>query len=341
MAYKFALNRLIGTAILLGSFGGGWLFMELRDYMQTPLHLPDMGNDQQFLRYTLNPGQNLTVVAGDMYRSGIIDHPRYLRWIARWQGNADQIKAGEYALTTGMTLQQFLDKIVRGDVIQYPATIIEGWTYNQLRHYLSSIDSIEHNPTALEPAHVISRLGYDESPPEGQFLPDTYYFTRGMSDLDILGRAYQAMTQFLQQAWEQRAADLPYKTPYEALIMASIIEKETAVASERKQIAGVFIRRLQKRMRLQTDPTVIYGIGESFDGNLRSRDLKADSPYNTYRHRGLPPTPIAMPGTDSILAALHPDEGDTLYFVARGDGTHQFSATISEHNKAVRKYQLK
>jgi len=341
MASKFALNRLIGMAVLLVSFGGGWVFMELHDYMQTPLRLPGIKNDQQYLSYTLNSGQNLTVVAADLYRSGIIDHPRYLRWIARWQGNADQIKVGEYALTPGMTIQQFLDKIIRGDVIQYPATIIDGWTYNQLRHYLGTIDGIEHHPAALEPQHVISRLGYDERPPEGLFLPDTYYYTRGMSDLDILERAYQAMSHFLQQAWEQRAADLPYQTPYEALIMASIIEKETAVASERKQIAGVFVRRLQKHMRLQTDPTVIYGIGENFDGNLRSRDLKADSPYNTYRHRGLPPTPIAMPGSDSILAALHPDEGDTLYFVARGDGTHQFSATITEHNKAVRKYQLK
>ena len=246
-----------------------------------------------------------------------------------------------------MTVQQFLDKISRGDVIQYPATIIEGWTYNQLRHYLDNVDGIEHHPAVLEPRNVMSRLGDSETLgdsdtlPEGLFLPDTYYFTRGMSDLDILERAHRAMTDFLQQAWEQRAPNLPYQTPYEALIMASIIEKETAVASERKQIAGVFIRRLQKHMRLQTDPTVIYGIGEKFDGNLRSRDLKSDSPYNTYRHRGLPPTPIAMPGTDSILAALHPDEGDTLYFVARGDGTHQFSATIAEHNKAVRKYQLK
>lgn len=315
--------------------------MELHDYMQTPLHLQGLDSQQQYLRYTVKAGQNLTVVAEDLYRSGIIDHPRYLRWIARWQGNADQVKAGEYALTTGMTIQQFLDRITDGDVIQYPATIIEGWTYSQLRQYLAGIDAIRHHPSALQAQHVIARLGYAQAPPEGMFLPDTYYYTRGMSDLDILDRAYQAMTHFLQRAWQQRAADLPYKTPYEALIMASIIEKETAVASERKQIAGVFVRRLQRHMRLQTDPTVIYGIGEKFDGNLRSRDLKADTPYNTYRHRGLPPTPIAMPGTDSILAALHPDQGDTLYFVARGDGTHQFSATITEHNKAVRKYQLK
>lgn len=341
MPGKMALNRIIGIVVLVGSFGLGWLIMDLRDFMQSPLHIPPLDGDQPYQRYTLEAGQNLTVVARQLYHAGIIDHPQYLLWIARWQGSADRIKAGEYALTPQLTVQQFLDMISRGDVIQYPATIIEGWTYHQLRQYLNGIDGLDHHPTALQTQNIMTALGYSETSPEGLFLPDTYYFTRGMSDLQILRRAYEAMTQFLEQAWEQRAADLPYNSPYEALIMASIIEKETAVASERGQIAGVFVRRLQKRMRLQTDPTVIYGIGETFDGNLRSRDLQSDSPYNTYRHYGLPPTPIAMPGSDSIRAALHPEEGDTLYFVARGDGTHQFSATIAEHNQAVRKYQLK
>jgi UPF0755 protein len=341
MSGKMTVNRVIGLLVLVSSFAVGWLIMDLRDFMQTPLQvkLPDDGRTYQ--RYTLEPGQNLTVVARQLYEAGIIDHPRYLLWMARWQGSADRIKAGEYALTPDITVQQLLDMISRGDVIQYPATIIEGWTYHQLQHYLNGIDGIEHHPAALRTQDIMTALGYSEASPEGLFLPDTYYYTRGMSDLQILRRAYEAMTQLLQQAWKQRAPNLPYESPYEALIMASIIEKETAVASERGQIAGVFVRRLQKHMRLQTDPTVIYGIGEAFDGNLRSRDLHTDTPYNTYRHYGLPPTPIAMPGSESIRAALHPEEGDTLYFVARGDGTHQFSATIAEHNKAVRKYQLK
>jgi UPF0755 protein len=185
------------------------------------------------------------------------------------------------------------------------------------------------------------RLGLAGEHPEGRFFPDTYYYTRGMSDVQLLQRAYQTMTQFLARAWQERDPDLPYQKPYEALIMASIIEKETGAPDERRQIAGVFVRRLQKHMRLQTDPTVIYGIGADFDGNLRRRDLTTDTPYNTYRRRGLPPSPIAMPGAEAIIAALHPDDSDKLYFVARGDGSHYFSATIEEHNRAVRKYQLK
>jgi UPF0755 protein len=351
MVRKFALHKLLGILILLTSFSSGWLIMDIQSFMQSPLTLPySMAGhlpmdtslaDKKYWYYTVEPGSSLTAVAYALQRNNVLAHPRYLIWSARWQGKADQIKAGEYAFEPGTTVAQLLEKITRGDVIQYPVTIIEGWSFRQLLQYLAGLKGLEHTLAGLEPSAVMSRLDKPGEHPEGRFFPDTYYYTRGMTDAQILKRAYNDMEQFLQRAWQTRDGGLPYQDAYEALIMASIIEKETAVADERGQIAGVFVRRLQQNMRLQTDPTVIYGIGEHFDGNLRRRDLKADTPYNTYKHHGLPPSPIAMPGGESIEAALHPSDGDTLYFVARGDGTHHFSATIAEHNRAVRKYQLK
>ena len=346
MTRTFAPHKLLGLMILFASFSAGWLLMDVQSFMRSPLILPGVSSDQSTVeqplwQYTIEPGKSLTAVAYELQRKNILAHPRYLLWSARWQGKANQIKVGEYAFAPGTTVAQMLDKFIRGDVIQYPLTIIEGWTFRQLLQYMAGLDGLVHTLADVDPQTIMERLDKPGEHPEGRFFPDTYYYTRGMSDVQILKRAYQAMEHFLAQAWQARATGLPYATPYEALIMASIIEKETAVAEERGQIAGVFVRRLQKRMRLQTDPTVIYGIGERFDGNLRHRDLKTDTPYNTYKRQGLPPSPIAMPGGDSIVAALHPSEGDTLYFVARGDGTHYFSATIAEHNRAVRKYQLK
>ncbi len=345
MLKQFITSKLLGIIILISSLGTGWYIMDVRYFLQSPLNLAATGSgtdsSKKAWRYDLQPGSSLTAVANDLYTRGIIKHPKYLTWIARLHDQDDKIQSGEYLLEQGITIEQFLAKITRGDVIQYPFTIIEGWRFKQLRRYISILPALNHDLKGLAPDAIMAKLAHEDTHPEGRFYPDTYYYTRGMSESQLLSRAYIAMDNFLLDAWTNRDLNLPLNSATEALILASIIEKETAVASERRQIAGVFIRRLQRRMRLQTDPTVIYGLGDQFDGNLRSRDLKNDTPYNTYRRHGLPPTPIAMPGADSILAALHPEDGDTLYFVARGDGTHYFSATITEHNQAVRKFQLK
>jgi UPF0755 protein len=225
--------------------------------------------------------------------------------------------------------------------VRHALTLIEGWTFRQVMGALGQDDRLTRTLTGLSDEAVMERLGYPGLHPEGRFFPDTYYFVRGVSDISLLQRAYERMLQVLDGEWSARSSDVPLEQPYEALILASIIEKETAVAAERAKIAGVFIRRLEKGMLLQTDPTVIYGLGTAFDGNLRRRDLEQDSPYNTYMRPGLPPTPIAMPGRASIHAALHPESGTALYFVARGNGEHVFSASLPEHIDAVRRYQLK
>ena len=239
-----------------------------------------------------------------------------------------------------MNALQLLDDLVAGKVIQYALTIPEGLTFRQIMQLLRQQPELRHTLADDSPAAVMQAIGEPGQSPEGRFYPDTYHFPRGTTDVQFLRRAYRTMAGVLQQEWQARDTGLPYKTPYDALIMASIIEKETAVPAERERIAGVFVRRLEKGMRLQTDPTVIYALGQSYDGNIHRRDLSLDSPYNTYRHAGLPPTPIAAPGRDSIDAALHPAPGEELYFVARGDGSHEFSRTLEEHNRAVARYQL-
>lgn len=361
MIRQLPWNKFIGWTILIGSFLLAWLFMDIRAFMGSALNWPNIQIvssadnamadenktakpvrvDAEQWRFIVKSGSSLTAVAYVLQRHEIIQKPRYLLWAARWQGKANEIKAGEYGFTRGDTVAELLDKMTQGDVIQYPLTIIEGWNIHQLMAYIGGLESLQQTLDGLDTQTIMDRLNKPNQHPEGRFLPNTYYYTRGMTDVQLLLRAYQAMETFLQQAWQERDENLPYKNADEALIMASIIEKETGKASERSQIAGVFTRRLQKRMRLQTDPTVIYGLGTAFDGNLRRRDLKNDTPYNTYRRHGLPPTPIAMPGPDSIIAALHPVNNDKLYFVAQGDGSHYFSATNAEHNRAVRKYQLK
>ena len=332
---RFQNNRIIGVMILVASFAGGWFIMDWQSFISTSLVEGDHP-----VRLTIAPGSSLTGLAYRLHKARLVKHPRYLVWLARWQGKAGLIQAGEYEIMPGTTPAGLLDQIVSGKVIQYPFTIIEGWTFLQLREALAAQHTMTSTLTGLSDAEIMEKIGHPGEHPEGQFLPDTYYVTRDMTDVELLSRAHAAMTEMLDQAWQERDVGLPYQQPYDALIMASIIEKETAVPEERERIAGVFVRRLEKGMRLQTDPTVIYGLGPSFNGNLRRRDLQQDNPYNTYRHRGLPPTPIAMPGHDSILAAMHPAQGDEIYFVARGDGTHYFSSTVEEHNRAVRKYQL-
>jgi len=238
-----------------------------------------------------------------------------------------------------VSMLELLEIISQGKVSQRQASVIEGWTFKQFRDALNANPDISHDTATLTDAEILQRIGAAETHPEGLFFPDTYYFSGGSSDLLIFKRAYQTMQKHLQQAWLARAPDLPLQNPYQALILASIVEKETGTPSDRSMIAGVFVNRLRKGMLLQTDPTVIYGMGEKFDGNLRKRDLLKDTAYNTYTRRGLTPTPIALPGVAALQAAMHPAQTDALYFVSRGDGSSQFSSTLTAHNRAVNQYQ--
>ena len=297
--------------------------------------------ENESLDYSIKAGSSLSSVIYDLANKNIIKQPRYLLWYARLNGLSNKMKTGDYRLEINKTAHDFLDDIFTGKVIQFSLTVIEGWSFNQLLDALNTHPQIKHTITDKTKKEIMLNLGLEGIHHEGQFLPDTYNFPKGLTDIEFLKRAHISLKSVLKKEWDNRAVGLPYNNSYEALTMASIVEKETGLASERKQIAGVFIRRLKKRMRLQTDPTVIYGMGDKYKGNIRKKDLQQDTPYNTYRRSGLPPTPIALPGRDAIHAALHPAEGNTLYFVSRGDGSHQFSSTLKEHNNAVIKYQLK
>ena len=289
--------------------------------------------------YEAKPGMTLHAFSRELTRRNVFLESHSFVWLAYLTGHERDMKFGEYRFRRGMTARELLEQVVAGRCVEYPLVLVEGWTFRQFLAAIADASKLTHTLSGLPPQTIMERLGHKGEHPEGRFFPDTYYYTAGQTDLMVLANAYEKMQRLLQQEWDARDADLPYKNSYEALIMASIVEKETGRADERGQIAGVFINRLRKRMRLQTDPTVIYGIGESFDGNLRLKDLRRDAPYNTYTRAGLPPTPIAMPGEQSLLAALHPAETDALYFVARGDGAHEFSATLDAHNQAVSQYQ--
>ena len=291
---------------------------------------------------TVEPGTPLARLAADLRRDGVFAgrrEARYFTVYARLRGEAQAIKSGEYEIPPGMYPGELLAMLVAGRTRQYRLTVVEGGTFAELRQALARHEAIDIRLAEADGAAVMKAIGAEGEHPEGRFLPDTYHFPRGTTDIEFLRRAHRAMREALDRVWAGRSEGLPFDTAYEALILASIIEKETAVPKERRRIAGVFVRRLRRDMRLQTDPTVIYGI-EDFDGDLRRRDLRSDTPYNTYTRRGLPPTPIALPGTASLEAAVDPAEGDALYFVSRGDGSHVFSATLEEHNRAVRRYQL-
>jgi UPF0755 protein len=267
--------------------------------------------------------------------------PAHFEALARALGRERDIKAGNYLLTQPITPIDLIDKLTRGDVTQAEMRLIEGWTFAQFREALNANADLKHDTAGLEDAEILKRIQATEGHPEGLFFPDTYLFARGSSDLAVLRRAYRALHRHLTNEWNARAPEVPYKSAYEALIMASIIEKETGRPEERNQIGGVLVNRLRIGMRLQVDPTVIYGLGASFDGNLKRVHLLEDGPYNTYTRAGLPPTPIAMPGLASIRAAVRPLKTDALYYVSRGDGTSHFSRNLNEHNRAVTKYQLK
>ncbi len=330
------IQKLLALTILLGSLAVGWFWFEYQAFLQTPLSLPEDG-----LVYTLEPGGSSADVGRELAEKGALASTRYLRLLARQDANAGRLKAGEYLIPAGTTPEGLFELLAGGRSIQYAFTIIEGWSFKQMLQAVAADPRIKQTLEGVTGEQLMARLGRASEHPEGRFLPDTYHFPKGMSDVEVLMRAMQAMDKALEVEWAGRSDKLPLKTPYEALILASIVEKETGLAAERQQVAGVFTRRLNKGMLLQTDPTVIYGMGDAFDGNIRRKDLRRDTPYNTYTRKGLPPTPIAMPGRAAIHAALHPADGKSLYFVASGDGGHVFSNTLKEHNKAVRRYQLK
>ncbi len=319
--------------VLAAAIAAAAAYVYVRSAMNRPLAPGDT-------LYTIERGESLQGFARMLKRAGVIDEVYSLRVHARLTGVSGQIKAGQYRFEDGISLLGILEKIVAGDVVRYRVQFIEGWTFNQLREAMYAHPELVNSTDGQTDEEIMSALGREGEHPEGRFFPDTYDFIAGDSDLDILRRAHDAMRTVLDEAWSERADDIPLQTPYEALILASIIEKETGRSGERDTISGVFTNRLRRNMRLQTDPTVIYGMGDQFDGNIRRRDLRTDTPYNTYTRAGLPPTPIAMPGRESIRAAVRPKETPYLYFVSRGDGSHQFSRSLEEHNAAVRKYQL-
>jgi len=292
------------------------------------------------LDFTVKAGSTLRSASRQIEEAGVAMPAWQFTLLGRALGKAAEIKAGSYQLAEGVTPLKLLEKLTRGDVTQAEIVLLEGWTFRQMRAALDAHAHVRHDTAGLTERQIMEKLGV-EGAAEGRFFPDTYLFAKGSSDLEVLKRSYRQMEKLLLTEWGRRQANLPYASPYEALIMASIVEKETGQSQDRAQIASVFINRLKKGMLLQTDPTVIYGLGERFDGNLRKRDLQADGPYNTYTRTGLPPTPIAMPGLASIQATLSPVRTDAYYFVARGDGSSQFSRTLEEHNRAVAKYQLK
>lgn len=289
---------------------------------------------------SIEPGSAPREVAQAWVDAGVQTSPFWLYEWFRWSGQARRIRAGSYRLEAGSSSpQQLLDKMVLGDETMQSLRLIEGWTFRQMRAELARAGNLRSTISAMTDQQVMAALGAGEQAPEGRFFPDTYRYGSGVSDLTVLRRAHQAMQRQLEAAWRERASDSPLKTPDQVLTLASIIEKETGTPADRARIAGVFVNRLRLGMPLQTDPTVIYGLGEAFDGNLRRRDLVTDGPFNTYTRNGLPPTPISMPGRASLLAAVRPEPTRALYFVARGDGSSEFSETLAEHNRAVNKYQ--
>lgn len=309
----------------------GWYYF----YANHPLSLP-----HNPFEFTVKQGASLKSLSRQLTDAGLFPEAQSFWLLGRAMDQATSIKAGTYRLSESLTPLTLLKKLNDGDVVTISITFVEGTTFAEMREHLERSNEIQITLKGLSNADVLKKIGATEPSPEGLFFPDTYRFSAGTTDLELLKKSYRMMQQKLALAWEQRDAGLPYKGPYEALTMASIIEKETGKADERALIGSVFTNRLKIPMRLQTDPTVIYGMGQRFDGNIRRRDLTTDTPYNTYTRDGLPPTPIAMPGWDALLAAVKPAQSEKLYFVAKRDGSHYFSSSLDEHNRAVAKYQL-
>jgi peptidoglycan lytic transglycosylase G len=291
------------------------------------------------LEFSIRQGSALRAATRQILDAGVAMPGWQFILLARLSGHQGRIKAGSYQINAGVTPFQILRKITQGEFAQADVVLIEGWTFKQLRAALDAHPDLRHDSAGVPDTAIMQRLGDPDVAAEGMFFPDTYIFAKGDSDFAVLGRAHRVMRKRLQTAWEQREPKLPLDSPYEALILASIVEKETGMSTDRGMVAAVFINRLRLGMRLQTDPSVIYGMGERFDGNLRKRDLTRDHPFNTYTRVGLPPHPIAMPGAASLEAVMHPARTDALYFVSRGDGTSEFSRNLSDHNRAVNRYQ--
>ncbi|TAL88264.1 MAG: endolytic transglycosylase MltG [Rhodanobacter sp.] len=329
MVLLLALLALVAAAVF------GW--NDYHRFSAAPLNVT-----QQQESIDVGRGTSFKGIVAELQRHGLSTaNPWYWRLLAEQMHVTGKLHAGEYALAPGITPRQLLANMAAGKVLQRNFTIVDGWTFAELRQALAGAEKLQHDSAGLDDAAIMQKIGAAGEAPEGRFLPETYAYVKGDSDLDILRRSYAAMVKTLAALWPGRAKDLPLATPYDALILASIVEKETGRADERARIAGVFVRRLRDHMLLQTDPSVIYGMGASYAGNIRKSDLTTDTPYNTYIRPGLPPTPIALPGKPAIEAALHPAPGDALYFVARGDGSHVFASTLTEHNRNVDCYQRK
>jgi UPF0755 protein len=336
---RFLLRVLLPGIVLVAGAAAWYGWTDYNRYLQAPVQLPVEGRI-----FTIERGWSARRLSAELEAQGLIDKRYWFDLYARLSNKAAGIKSGEYDLSGAPTIPELFDIFVKGQTVQYSQTIIEGSTWQQTLARVAESAELQHTLSAellTSPEALMAALGFPGLHPEGQFFADTYAFPKGTTDIDYLKRAKSTLDKVLAEEWAARQDGLPLSTPYEALILASIVEKETAVAAERPLIAGVFLSRLQKKMRLQTDPTVIYGMGDSYDGNIRRKDLNTDTPYNTYTRAGLPPTPIAMVGREAIHAVLHPEATTALYFVARGDGSHQFSDTLDEHNAAVRKYQLR
>lgn len=302
--------------------------------------LEEPGALDQPLLFTVEKGSSFRGVAHQLEQAAIVEDARWLRLHARLQGLGRSLKSGTYEIMPGMSALDVVGMIIAGRTKSWPLQLIEGWTFTEVRAELARHERLQQTIAGLSDQEVMVALGQPDQHPEGLFFPDTYRYEAGETDLRVLQRAFDRLQGVLSEEWAQRSEDLPYDGPYQALIMASLVEKETGVVSERPTIAGVFVRRLVKGMRLQTDPTVIYGLGSRYQGNLTRKHLREDNEYNTYRRGGLPPTPIALAGREAIHAALHPAAGDAFYFVAKGDGSHAFSATLAEHRAAVQQYQI-
>ncbi len=333
MRRKFLV--LLETGLILAGLILGFSAWKVNSALEQNLHI----SQEQLL--DVPTGTNPNRMFYRMESQGLLDDAFWLRLYWRFNMAGVPLHTGEYRMTPGMTVRDLFEVWRRGDVVQYSLTLVEGWNFRQVRSALAKHEKIKQTLDGLSDAEVMDKLGHPGVFPEGRFFPDTYRFVRGMSDVEFLQQAYARLDEVLAKEWAERPADLPYRDPYQALIMASLVEKETGVPQERGQIAGVFVRRMRIGMLLQTDPTVIYGMGERYNGKITRADLREPTPYNTYTNAGLPPTPIAMVGREAIHAALNPTPGSSLYFVARGDGSHIFSDDLDAHNSAVREYQIK
>ena len=326
---------LLETAVVVGVLLLGYGVWKQNQALHQPLNVAQ----EQLL--DVPSGSSPSGVLNRLEADGVIKDAFLLRLYWRFNLAGQPLHSGEYRMTPGMSVQDLFGVWKRKEVVQYTITLVEGWNFRQVRSALERQPKLGQTLAGLSDSELMARLGYPDVFPEGRFFPDTYHYVRGMTDAELLKQAYKRLESVLDDEWRQRAPDVPYNDPYQALIMASLVEKETGVPQERGQIAGVFVRRLQIGMLLQTDPTVIYGMGERYNGKITRADLREPTPYNTYVISGLPPTPIALAGREAIHAALQPVPGRSLYFVAKGDGSHVFSANLDQHNAAVREYQLK